>query len=132
MKLLTHVEVEWIDAQSSMDILPVSKLEEHPIAVTKSCGYLIKEDKEKIVLGFMLFGVDENDDTLMKHYQIIPRKMVKKIIKLFEPHGVTIKKSGEKIPIKYTLAYRKDGGLIYVLKDKKKVFKKGGKTVRLN
>ena len=45
MKKLTHVEVEWVDAQSSLDIIPLSELEKSPIAITKSCGYLIKEDE---------------------------------------------------------------------------------------
>ena len=73
------VEVEWIDAQSSLDVMPISELEKHPLAITKSCGYLIKEDKEKIVLAFMLFGVNREGEELMKHYQIIPRGMIKKI-----------------------------------------------------
>ena len=51
--------------------------------------------------------------------------MIRKITKLFEPHGVLIRKSGEKIPTPYTLAYKKDGTIVYVIKDKKKVFKKG-------
>ena len=72
-------EDEWIDAQSSLDVMPISELEKHPLAITKSCGYLIKEDKEKIVLAFMLFGVNREGEELMKHYQIIPRGMIKKI-----------------------------------------------------
>ena len=78
----------------------------------------------------MLFGETSDGETLMKHYQIIPKKMINKITRLFEPHGVTIRKSGNKIPIKYTLAYGKDGEMIYVLKDKKKVFNK--RRVRTN
>ncbi len=73
------VEVTWIDAQSSLDALPISELEEHQLAITKSCGYLIKEDKEKVVLAFMLFGVNMVGEELMKHYQIIPRGMIKEI-----------------------------------------------------
>jgi len=71
------VEVEWIDAQSSLGVCSIKELKEvgpEDLAVTKSAGYLIHEDKENIVLGFMLFG-----DDLVKHYQIIPKKMVKKI-----------------------------------------------------
>ena len=81
---LTPVEVEWIDAHSSLDAMTLGELEKNKPLLTKSCGYLIKEDKEKIVLGFMLFGVNINDEPLLKHFQVIPKGMVKKIIKLRE------------------------------------------------
>jgi len=72
-------EVTWVDAQSSLDAIPISELEKYPLATTKSCGYLVKEDKEKVVLAFMLFGVNKEGEELMKHYQIIPKAMIKKI-----------------------------------------------------
>ncbi|KKN27751.1 hypothetical protein LCGC14_0861010 [marine sediment metagenome] len=81
---LIPVEVEWIDAHSSLDGMTISELEKATPFLTKSCGYLIKEDKEKIVLGFMCFGVNINDEPLLKHYQVIPKGMVKKITKLKE------------------------------------------------
>ena len=71
------VEVEWIDAQSSLNVYSIEELKEigpEDLVVTKSAGYLVHEDKEKVVLGFMLFG-----DYLVKHHQIIPKGMVKKI-----------------------------------------------------
>ncbi len=71
------VEVEWIDAQSSLNVYSIEELKEigpEDLVVTKSAGYLVHEDKEKVVLGFMLFG-----DGLIKHHQVIPKKMVKKI-----------------------------------------------------
>lgn len=70
-------EVTWIDAQSSLGVYSVEELKglgEEDLHITKSSGYLIYEDKEKVVLGFMLFG-----DDLVKHHQIIPRGMIKKI-----------------------------------------------------
>jgi len=73
------VEVSWIDAQSSMDAMTLSELEKQKPFETKSCGYLIKEDEEKIILGFMLFGFNVNEEPLLKHYQVIPKGMVKKI-----------------------------------------------------
>jgi len=69
------VEVEWIDAQSSLNVYSIEELKEEDLVVTKSAGYLIHEDKEKVVLGFMLFG-----DDLIKHHQVIPKKMVKKLL----------------------------------------------------
>jgi hypothetical protein len=77
-----RVEVEWTDAQSSLDAISISELEKHPLVTTKSCGYLIKKDKEKIVLAFMVFGMNRYEEAVMKHYQIIPTGMVKKIVKL--------------------------------------------------
>jgi len=70
------VEVEWLDAQSGFgqaqyveELIHDSK----PIH-TLSIGYLLYECKEYIVLGFMLFGED-----MVKHNQLIPRGMIKKI-----------------------------------------------------
>ena len=76
------VEVEWMDAQSSLDPMTISELKEQKPALTKSVGYLMLEDKEKIVLSFMNFGFNINEEPLMKHYQIIPKGMVKKIKRL--------------------------------------------------
>ena len=73
------VEVEWLDAHSSMDAMTISDLEKQKPFLTKSCGYLIKEDEKKIVLGFMLFGFNILDEPLLKHYQVIPKGMIKKI-----------------------------------------------------
>ena len=75
-KALEKVEVELVDAQSGLDCILIKDLERETIILTKSCGYLIKKDKEKVILAFMLFG------QAIKHYQIIPIKMVKKITKL--------------------------------------------------
>ncbi len=68
------VEVEWIDAQSSMDTILINDLKKEKVLTTKSCGYLVYGDKEKIILSFMNFG-----DEFTKHFQIIPRGMVKRI-----------------------------------------------------
>jgi len=83
-KELIPVEVEWIDAHSSLDAQTLSELEKAEPFLTKSCGYLIKEDEEKVVLGFMCFGFNINDEALLKHYQVIPKGMVKKITRLKE------------------------------------------------
>ncbi len=69
------VEVEWLDAQTWS-----GASEEHeeiikwkPV-ITHSCGYLIHEDKEKIIVSFMDFG-----DGYTKHFQAIPKGMIKEI-----------------------------------------------------
>ncbi len=74
------VEVEWIDAQSSTHSFEIEELKEMPLLHTKSCGYLIHQDKEKVILGFMIFGDDMVK--MIKHHQVIPRGMVKKIKEL--------------------------------------------------
>lgn len=81
-KNLNPVEVEWIDAQSSLDLYSFEELKNlgmQDLHITRSCGYLIHEDKDKIILSFMNFGED-----MCKHHQIIPKGMIKKIIKLKE------------------------------------------------
>ncbi|HEC65040.1 MAG TPA: hypothetical protein ENI23_07095 [bacterium] len=70
------VEVEWFDAQSGFgqaefiaDLIEQCK----PIH-TFSVGYLINENKEGVLLGFMLFGND-----MIKHNQLIPKGMIVKM-----------------------------------------------------
>ena len=76
MKKYKVVEVEWLDAQSGFQHpLTAEELKlEIPIH-THSIGYLVKENKESIILGFMMFG----EDDLIKHWQLIPKKMIKRI-----------------------------------------------------
>ncbi len=70
------VEVEWLDAQSGFSSpLTIEELESVEPAHTFSIGYLLKEDEEKVILGFMIFG----DEGMFKHWQLIPRGMIKNI-----------------------------------------------------
>ncbi|KKK76217.1 hypothetical protein LCGC14_2865890 [marine sediment metagenome] len=70
------VEVEWLDAQSGFSSpLTIEDLESEKPIVTSSVGYLLKEDSEKVILGFMMFG----DEGMFKHWQLIPRGMIKNI-----------------------------------------------------
>ncbi len=72
------VEVEWFDAQTyngtAEDFDVVGKLIPH---LSKTCGYLIHEDKEKIIISFLNFGEGNT-----KYFQMIPRGMIKKMRKL--------------------------------------------------
>ena len=68
------VEIEWFDAQSGF-----GQAEEVAYMITNmktvhsySIGYLLNQDKESILLGFMLFGND-----MVKHNQLIPKGMIK-------------------------------------------------------
>ena len=70
------VEVEWFDAQSGFgqaEFIDEAIKNMKPIH-TFSVGYLLNEDKEGVLLGFMLFG-----DEMVKHNQLIPKGMIKKI-----------------------------------------------------
>jgi len=69
------VEVEWFDAQTSTQSLFIEEIKEElkPLH-SHSVGYLIHETDDYIVLGFLDFGND-----LIKHHQLIPRPMIKKI-----------------------------------------------------
>ena len=72
------IEVEWFDAQSGFSSpLTIEELEKEKPYHTYSVGYLLKEDKEKIILGFMMFG-----EEMFKHWQLIPKGMIVKIKKL--------------------------------------------------
>jgi len=78
------VRVEWLDAHSCMDSITVEELIKEKPFLTESVGCLMHEDKEKIILSFMNFGFNINDSPLVKHYQVIPRGMIKRIVNLKE------------------------------------------------
>lgn len=70
------IEVEWFDAQSGFgqaEFINESIINMKPTH-TFSVGYLLNENEEGILLGFMLFGED-----MVKHNQLIPRGMIKNI-----------------------------------------------------
>ena len=75
------VEVEWTDAQSGFGNAEFVEdlIKDFIPTTTFSIGYLLHENKEYIILGFMLFGSD-----MVKHNQLIPKGMIKKINKLKE------------------------------------------------
>ena len=75
------IEVEWFDAQTHSGYAEdIGNLKDWEPCLTKSIGYLLYEDKEKVILGFMIFQNDEITNSV-KHCQMIPRGMIKKIIK---------------------------------------------------
>lgn len=75
------VEVEWFDAQSGFSSpLTLEELEKEKAPHTFSVGYLLKENIEEIILGFMMFG----EEGMFKHWQLIPKGMIKRITHLKE------------------------------------------------
>lgn len=79
MEKYKTVEVEWMDAQSGFGNAEfVSDLiKDFKPTITFSIGYLLYDREEYMILGFMLFGED-----MVKHNQLIPRGMIKKITEL--------------------------------------------------
>lgn len=75
MNVRKIVEVEWFDAQSSMEAWTVEELKSAVPLHTFSVGYLIHDFKDRVILGFMDFG-----DGLIKHHQCIPKGMIQNII----------------------------------------------------
>ena len=72
------VEVVWFDAQTHSGYAEdIGDVKDWDPVLSCSAGYLMHKDKEKIILGFMLFG-----EGTTKHCQMIPMGMVKKINKL--------------------------------------------------
>ncbi len=87
---LIPVEVEWMDAQSGFSSpLDLDELESVDPIITHSVGYLLKEDKTKVILGFMMWG----EQGTFKHWQLIPKGMIRKITKLKEVKDVKRKRN---------------------------------------
>lgn len=81
------VKVEWLDAQTGFSTPEtIEELEQEKPTCTLSVGYLITDDKDKIILGFMKWGEDDEiiKNTMFKHWQLIPKGMIKKITELKE------------------------------------------------
>ena len=74
------IEVEWLDAQTwSGTAEEFGEIIKWKPIISYTCGYLICEDKEKIIVSFLNFG-----DESTKCFQMIPKKMIRKITKLKE------------------------------------------------
>jgi len=85
MKEIDLVKVKWLDAQTGFaQAIPISEfLEDFKPLYNYSVGQLLCNDKEKIILGFLIMD-DSDEDSLVKHWQLIPKGMVKEITKLKE------------------------------------------------
>lgn len=73
------IEVEWFDAQSGFSIpIEIEEVKDIKPFHTFSVGYLLREDKESIVLGFMITNHEDGPKSF-KHWQLIPKGMIKNI-----------------------------------------------------
>lgn len=68
------VEVEWFDAQSSTSSWSMEELKDLKPLQTFSVGYLLIDNAEFIILGYMDFA-----NGLIKHHTCIPKGMIKNI-----------------------------------------------------
>lgn len=68
------VEVGWFDAQSSNESWTIKEIKELVPLLSFSVGYLLHQDKEKLIVGSLLF---ENEN--IKHFQVIPKGMIKNV-----------------------------------------------------
>ena len=76
------VFIEWNDASMwGTDVHSREEAEEMGLTHGYACGFLIHEDKEKVVLAIDWF--DENDD--FRHVNTYPKTGIKKITKLALP-----------------------------------------------
>jgi hypothetical protein len=79
------VKVKWLDAQTgfSQSIDVSDFLKDFEPMYNYSIGHLLCNDKEKIILGFLIMD-DRDENPAVKHWQLIPKGMIKKITKLKE------------------------------------------------
>lgn len=74
MSVRKIVEIEWFDAQSTLESFTVEELKQLKPLKTLTVGYLLLEEKDRVVVGFCDFG-----NGLIKHHQCIPKGMIENI-----------------------------------------------------
>ena len=75
------VEVTWIDAQTGFgELMEIGEFKQklEPF-ISLSCGYLLEDNKDYIILGFLLMDKKITEQTGVKYWQLIPKGMVKEI-----------------------------------------------------
>lgn len=77
MRKFPKIEVIWFDAQSSLEVRAYEELDYEEMVISRSLGYLMFEDKDKIILAFTHFG--KLGYGCIKHWQVIPKGMIKRI-----------------------------------------------------
>ena len=78
---MKKVEVEWIDAQTGFgELREIGEFKQklEPF-ISLSCGYLLEDNKDYIILGFLLMDKKITEQTGVKYWQLIPKAMIKKI-----------------------------------------------------
>lgn len=84
------VEVKWLDAQTGFaQLMPMSEFKkDFKPFYNYSFGYLLEDNKDHIILGFLLMDSEIIDEeTGVKHWQLIPKGMVKEITKMNKGDG---------------------------------------------
>ena len=80
------VEVKWLDAQTGFSqAMPLSEFKkDFEPYYNYTFGYLLEDNKDHIIIGFLIMNVDEikdevNEETMVKHWQLIPKGMVRNV-----------------------------------------------------
>ncbi len=82
------VQVKWLDAQTGFSqLMPISEFKkDFKPFYNYSFGYLLEDNKEHIILGFLLMDSEiVDEETGVKHWQLIPKGMVKEINRISSP-----------------------------------------------
>jgi len=85
------VEVKWLDAQTGFAaLMPISEFkQDFKPYYNYSFGYLLEDNKDYLILGFLLMDSEIIDEeTGVKHWQLIPKGMVKEIRELKEKKNI--------------------------------------------
>jgi len=93
------VQVKWLDAQTGFaSLLPISEFKkDFSPFYNYSFGYLLENNKDHIILGFLIMDSEIIDEeTGVKHWQLIPKGMVKKITYMKPVRKKLIKKRKKK------------------------------------
>ena len=78
MKKYEIIKVEWTDAIAYSVKVFIEDFIKEDLPISESCGFLIHEDNEKIIIASMMY------ENILEQYQVIPKAMIKKITKLKE------------------------------------------------
>jgi hypothetical protein len=78
MKKLKIVEIEWEDAWTSPNTFNKQELKDSKPLILKSSGYLIHEDKQKVVLSSDSYEPNIDGEECWRHVMSIPKDNVKR------------------------------------------------------
>ena len=82
---LKLVRIKWLDAQTGFAAaMLISEFKEQfKPYYNYSIGCLVEKNKDYVILGFLIMDIENNDEeTMIKHWQLIPTAMIKEMKRL--------------------------------------------------